>query len=88
MRRTCTGWPNALYNDFNEGLRSSPDLRDLVRDAVDGLRRRGLCDWVDYDGLWKRHDRRTHDHADALIILASLELVLESREQAGLGLPS
>jgi hypothetical protein len=74
-------WPNSQYNDFNEAIRTSPDVRGIVRDAIDALRRRGLCDWVDFDGIWQRHERRLRNHADALIVLASLELLIQAREE-------
>jgi hypothetical protein len=74
-------WPNSQYNDFNEAIRTSADVRGLVRDGLDGLKRRGICDWVDFDGLWSRHQRRLRNHADALIVLASLELLLCAREE-------
>jgi len=73
-------WPNVQYNDFNEGIRGNPSLRDLVRRSIDDLRRRGMCDWIDFDLLWRRHDRRIRNHGDALIILASLELVTQANE--------
>lgn len=74
-------WPYSQYNDFDEGIRTSADMRGVVRDAIQALRRRGICDWVDFDGIWKRHDRRQRNHGDALVTLASLELVLQAREE-------
>jgi hypothetical protein len=73
-------YPSVLYNDFNEGIRLSPDLRGIVRSSIEDLRKRGICDWVDFDSIWRRHDRRIRNHGDALIVLASLELVLKARE--------
>ena len=77
-------WPNFQYNDFNEAIRSNPSLRQLVRESIDDLRGRGICDWVDFDGIWRRHDWRIRNHGDALIILASLELNLKAKEMANL----
>ncbi len=80
----AVNYPNHQYNDFNEALRSSPTARSLVQGCISDLRRRGVIDWIDVDSLWQRHDARVANHADALIVLASLELVLcarESREQ-------
>jgi hypothetical protein len=74
-------WPNSQYNDFNEAIRTSPDVRGIVRDAIEALRRRGICDWVDFDGIWQRHERRLRNHADALVVLASLELLISAREE-------
>ena len=74
-------YPCFQYNDFNEGIRNDPSLRRIVKGAIERLRLRGVCDWVDFDGIWKRHDWRLCNHGDALIVLASLEIVLEAREQ-------
>ena len=73
-------WPNSQYNDFNEAIRVNSSLRHLVRESIDDLRGRGICDWVDFDGIWRRHDWRIRNHGDALIILASLELNLKAKE--------
>lgn len=75
-------WPNSQYNDFNEAIRTSPDVRGIVRDAISGLQRRGVCDWIDVEAIWQRHQRRLRNHADALVVLASLELLLSAREGA------
>jgi len=74
-------WPNSLYNDLNEAIRTSADVRAIVRDAIEALKRRGICDWVDFDGIWQRHMSRRRNHGDALIVLASLELLLSAREE-------
>ncbi len=73
-------YPLIQYNDFNEGIRSDPSLRRVVRGSIEDLRKRGTCDWVDFDGIWRRHDRRIRNHGDALIVLASLELIFKARE--------
>jgi len=75
-------YPHTLYNDFNEGVRRSPDLRAIVLDNIKRLRARKIVDFVDFDGLLWRHMRRIRNHGDALIVLASLELVLRARESA------
>jgi hypothetical protein len=69
-----------LYNDFNEGIRQSPDLRRIILDNASALKRRGIVDWVDIDALIQRHLRRRGNHGDALMVLASLELVHRARE--------
>jgi len=73
-------YPSIQYSDFNEGIRSNPNLRRIVWDSIEDLRRRGICDWVDIDRIWQRHDRRIRNHGDALIVLASLELIFKARE--------
>lgn len=74
-------WPNVLYNDFDEGIRTSRDMREVVRGALNALERRQICDWVDFSGLWRRHELRLRNHGDALVVLASLELLLQAREE-------
>ncbi len=73
-------YPHVLYNDYDEAIRNSPDVRGIVLDAVDALQRRGVAPWVNFDALLKRHMRRLRNHGDALITLASLELVLQAGE--------
>jgi hypothetical protein len=73
-------YPPIQYADFNESIRSNPHLRRIVRDSTEDLRVRGICDWVDFDGLWRKHDRRIRNHGDALIVLASLELISRAHE--------
>ena len=73
-------WPNFQYNDFNEALRVNVAFRRLIKQCVLDLRDRGVCDWVDFDRIWRRHDRRLQNHGDALVALASLELVLRAME--------
>lgn len=76
------GYPHTLYNDYNEAIRHSPDVREIVTDAIAQLRERGVANWVDYDGIWRRHRLRLRNHGDALIVLASLELILQAQEGA------
>jgi hypothetical protein len=73
-------YPHILYNDYNEAIRKSPDVKGIVLDAIAALRRRGVADWVPFDGLIQRHMRRLRNHGDAMIVLASLELVLQASE--------
>lgn len=70
------GYPPALYNDFDERFRDSPDLMQIARECLDGLRRRQVVDWLDLDALWRRHQDRAVNVGDALAILSSLEINL------------
>jgi Asparagine synthase len=71
------GYPPALYNDFDERFRDSPDLMRIARACLDGLERRGIVDWLDLNALWKRHQDRSVNVGDALAILSSLEINLQ-----------
>jgi len=83
----AVSYPHVLYNDFNEGIRRSPDLRNIVLANIAALKRRKIVDFVDFDGLVKRHMSRLRNHGDALIVLASLELVLRAKESQLGGVP-
>jgi len=72
--------PHVLYNDYDQAIRSSPDVRRIVLESIQQLKRRGIVGWLDLDAIVRRHMRRIRNHGDALIILASLELVLRARE--------
>jgi hypothetical protein len=74
-------YPPIQYDDFNEAIRNNPSLRKVVHDSIEDLRKRGTCDWVNPERIWRRHDRRLGNHGDALIALASLELILKARSE-------
>jgi len=79
---SVVSYPHTLYNDYDEAIRQSPDVRGIITNAISQLRSRGVADWIDYDGLWRRHQSRLRNHGDALIVLASLELLLRAQDGA------
>lgn len=73
----CWRWglhPSSKYVDFDQSLRQQEDLKAVVHASVESLSRRGIVDWVDIDSMWRRHQRDQGDYADALTLLASLEM--------------
>ena len=70
--------PGLNYIDFDRDIRRRPDLRATISESLQDLRRRGLVDWIDVESLWQRHERRQGNHADALMLLASLEIHLKA----------
>jgi len=74
------GYPPVLYNDYDLAFRTNPSFRRIVLQKLERLKQRGIVDWLDIDQLVRRHDRRLKNHGDALIILASLEILLEAEE--------
>lgn len=40
----------------------------------------GVVAWIDTDAIWDRHQNRRGKHADALTLLASLEINVKSRK--------
>jgi len=75
--------PDTNYIDFDRGLRERADLKEGVYECIQKLKRRGLVDWIDVDAIWKCHQRRQGNHADALTLLASLELYLSTLDVDG-----
>ena len=63
-------------------FRERADLRELARASLADLRARGLVDWMDPEDVYRRHQARQGQHADALIVLTSLEIHHKAREAA------
>ena len=57
------------------------DLRTLVYENIQDLKKRRIVDWIDIDGIWKRHQDQEENHADTLTLLASLEINLKLSEK-------
>ena len=72
--------PGAKYIDFDRSLRERVDLKTVVYESFQDLKRRRIVDWIDLDAIWDRHQRWRANHADALTLLASLEINLKARE--------
>jgi hypothetical protein len=66
------------YLDFNEKIRTKKDLRDIISMNVMDLKSRNIIDWIDIELILKNHLSNKGDFADALIVLASLEIHLKS----------
>jgi hypothetical protein len=72
--------PSVNYVDFDRGLRERADLKGVVRECIQRLKDRRIVDWIDIDAIWGNHQKRLGNHADALILLTSLEIHLRSQE--------
>ena len=55
-----------------------PDLRKIIYESIMDLKQRKIVEWIDIDGIWKRHINKKANHADALLVLASLEIYLKA----------
>lgn len=79
LRLRGRSWnPFLNYMDFNAAIRSRADLRRVIRSNVLGLRERSLLPWIDVEEIWQAHISGRGNHADALLILASLELHMKA----------
>lgn len=72
--------PGLNYIDFDRGVRERADLKATIHESIQDLKKRGIVDWIDMDAIWNRHQRRQGNHADALTLLASLEINLKTQE--------
>jgi len=72
--------PSINYIDFDRGLRDRDDLKAVVYESIQDLKKRRIVDWIDIDAIWNRHQNRQANHADALTLLASLEINLKAQE--------
>jgi hypothetical protein len=72
--------PRVNYIDFDRGLREDASLRAVVRENLQDLKKRGIVDWIDVTAIWLGHQDKRGDFADALTLLASLEIYLKAQE--------
>ncbi|MCD4819025.1 MAG: hypothetical protein K8S23_10075 [Candidatus Cloacimonetes bacterium] len=66
------------YINFNEGIRKRKYLKKVIYDNIMALNKRKIVDWIDIDHIWESHISRKANHANALLILASLEIHLKA----------
>lgn len=70
--------PHTNYLDFNEGIRNRKDLNKVILENIEDLKSRKIVDWIDISLIYKNHMNRKGNYADALIVLASLEIHLKA----------
>lgn len=70
--------PHTNYMDFEEGIRRRKDLNYIIETTIRDLGNRKIVDWIDLENLYSNHMNRKGNHADALLVLASLELHLKA----------
>jgi hypothetical protein len=70
---------NTNYFNINEFIRTNTALRAIVPEAINRLKRRNILQWLDLDRITNDHMAGRADYGDALQVLASLELILETK---------
>lgn len=75
--------PGINYIDFDWALRNRKDVKDLVFENIQDLKKRRIVDWIDIDSIWQRHQQLLGNYADALTVLVSLEIYLKFGENRG-----
>ncbi len=66
------------YLDFSKELRDEGSAYQLIRGSVEDLKARGIVDWADGPDLLRRHRLGQTEGAEALLLLASLEIHLKN----------
>jgi len=74
--------PGLNYIDFDRSIRRRRDLRAVIGENIRDLKKRGIIDWLDVEDIERRHQRGRGNHADALMLLTSLEINLKAQEEA------
>lgn len=69
---------NINYLDFNKKIREKEDLRKIISNNILDLKQRNIVDWIDIERILTTHLSGKGNHADALIVLASLEIHLKT----------
>jgi len=72
--------PMIDFIDFNRGLRERDDLKTLVYENIQDLKRRSIVDWINIEDIWKQHQLKRANYGDALTLLAALEINLKAKE--------
>lgn len=66
------------YLDFNEKIRTKKDLKDVISTNVIDLKARDIIEWIDIKEILNNHLTNKGNYADALIVLASLEIHIKN----------
>jgi hypothetical protein len=73
--------PYINYMDYNNGIRERKDLYKIVYENINDLKKRDLLPWLDIDKIWSDHISCKKNYADALLVIASLEIHLKAIEE-------
>lgn len=74
--------PYINYLDFDEAIRDRDDINSIIHECITDLIKRKIVDWINVEKIYKKHMDKKGDFADALIVLASLEIHIKSYELA------
>ena len=73
-----SGGKGINYLDFNEKIRTKQDLRKVITSNVIDLKDRDIIEWRNVEEILNNHLTNKGNYADALIVLASLEIHLKN----------
>jgi len=70
--------PFLNYINFNNSIRKRSDLNKIIYSNIMDLKSRKIIDWIDIDSIWDAQINYNANHADALLVLTSLEIHLKA----------
>lgn len=81
MKRFLPGLPWRIdpmtnYIDFNKELRQPGEFKTVIHENLRRLIDSNVVDWIDIRGVWENHQNFGKNHADALTLLAALQMNL------------
>jgi len=66
------------YTDFNKEIRYNGYLQNVVKTNINDLASRKIIDWIDIRDILANHINKKGNYANALLVLASLEIHLKN----------
>lgn len=69
------------YFDINDFIRNNKSMKEIIIESLRKLKGRNLVPWIDLDLLLNKHLFYKANYGDALQVLASLEIILSSKER-------
>jgi len=78
MKYLITGGAGFIGSNIVKELLNRSDLKNIIHENIMDLKQRKIIDWIDIDSIWDRHINKKANYADALLVLASLEIHLKA----------
>jgi hypothetical protein len=75
-----TIYQNVNYINFNDAIRYRNDIKSIVQDNIQNLKKRNILDWLDIDLILRNHQNMKMNHGLALILLTALEISLKASD--------
>ena len=66
------------YLDFENYIRNEKSFQQLIYGSIMDLKKRNIVPWININKLWYAHINNKRNFADALLVLASLEIHLKA----------
>lgn len=71
---------NVNYLNFDLAIRENSELRNIIRESINDLNERKIVNWCNIVDIYENHIKSENDYGKALVLLASLEIHMKSKE--------